>query len=102
MAKKIKAEEIIEKISKLYRDERNKEGVLFKELQDISFTLEQHKDDGYKNITVVEYENLKKLQRILEQNKKLQEKYCDGISTVRELLMDLGFDTVIDIKGGEI
>lgn len=98
MAKTIRVREIVEKMSELYRDERSKVRSISDKLQAVLLTLNQHEKDGGKNITVAEYENLKRLKDILEQNKKLQEKYCDGIFMARELLMSLGFDTVIDMN----
>ena len=98
MAKTIRIREIVEKVSKLYRDERGKVSDLSDKLDTICLELYKHERDGGKNITVAEYENLKMQKHLLEQNKKLQAKYCDGIFAARELLMDLGFDTVVDMS----
>ena len=98
MTKKITIREIVEKMSELYRDERGKVYDISQELYPVLSELEQHEKDGGKNITVAEYERLKAKKYTLEQNRKLQEKYADGIFMARELLMDLGFDTVVDMS----
>lgn len=95
MAKKITSKEIIDKVSILYREELRKLDVILRELEEVYAELEEHERNGGMNITVADYKNLKRLHDILEQNKKLQEKYCDGIDMTREILMDLLFD-----KGG--
>ena len=97
MAKTIKAIYVIDTISELYRDEIRKLNSISKKLENAFTALYQHNEDGGKNITVAEYENLKKLNHTLEQNKKLQEKYCDGIHAAREMIMNMVFDTVIEI-----
>ena len=97
MAKTIRIREIVEKVSQLYRDERGKVNDLSDELNSVCLELNQHEKDGYQNITVAAYNKLKTRKDILMQNKKGHEKYCDGIFEARELLMDFGFDTVVEI-----
>ncbi len=97
MAKTIRIREIVEKVSQLYRDERGKVSDLSDELNSVCLELNLHEKDGYQNITVAEYNKLKTRKDILMQNKKGHEKYCDGIFEARELLMDFGFDTVVEI-----
>lgn len=97
MAKTVRMREIVEKVSELYRDERGKISDLSDELNTICLELNRHETDGGKNITVAEYERLKMRKHTLMQNKKSHEKYCEGIFEARELLMDLGFDTIVDM-----
>ncbi len=97
MAKTIRIREIVEKVSELYRDERGKVADLSDELNAVYLELNKHEKDGGKNITVDEYGKLKMRKQFLMQNKKSQEKYCEGIFVARELLMDFGFDTIVDI-----
>ena len=97
MAKTIRIREIVERVSKLYRDERAKVSDLSDELNSVYLELNKHEKDGCKNITVAEYEKLKMRKHTLMQDKKAHEKYCDGIFVTRELLMDLGFDTVVEM-----
>ncbi len=97
MGKTIRIREIVDKVSELYRDEKKKVSDLSDELNSIYLELSKHEKDGGKNITVAEYEKLKMQKYTLEQNKRSQKKYCDGIFMARELLMDLGFDTVVDM-----
>ena len=97
MAKTIRIREIVEKMSELYRDERSKVRVTSDELQAVLLILNQCEKDGGEHITVAAHERLKMKKYTLEQDKKLQEKYCDGIFMARELLMSLGFDTVVDM-----
>ena len=97
MAKVVRIREVVEKVSKLYREEIARVNDLSDELNAISLELNKHEKDGGKNVTVAEYENLKIKKHTLKRNKELQEKYCDGIFDSRELLMDLGLDTIVDM-----
>lgn len=97
MAKTIRIREIVDKVSKLYRDERKKVNEFSDELNAVYLELNKHEKDDGKNITVNEYEKLKMRKHTLMQDKKSHEKYCEGIFAARELLMDLGFDTVAEM-----
>lgn len=96
MAKTIRIRELVDKVSKLYRDEKQKVYNLSSELNSVYLELNKHEKDGCENITVAEYEKLKMRKHTLMQDKKAHEKYCEGIFVARELLMDLGFDTVVE------
>lgn len=88
----MKMQEIIDKVSILYRDELRKVDGVRDELYSIIGTL----DDKGEDVTLGEYKNLIQRKEKLIEDVKLIKHYCDGISCVRELLMDLGFNTKVD------
>jgi hypothetical protein len=92
----MKMHEIIDKVSVLYREELKKTDSKRDELYSILNTLEKVHESKGKDITVAEYNNLLKRKDELIEEIKLNRQYCDGISCVRELLMDLGFETKIE------
>ena len=91
----MKMEELIQKVSEIYREERNKEYDLKRELLDIENSLVEVKRTCGENITLAEYNKLVARKEILEKEIELKKQYHEGISCVREMLMDLGFDTEI-------
>lgn len=93
----MKVKEIVDKVSVVYREERGKEVDLQAEWRDVSDKLEEAKRAQYKNITVAEYNNLMNKKELLALQIKLQKQYCEGISCVREMLMDLGFYTDVTL-----
>ena len=88
--------ELVQKISIIYREERDKVNEMRKELWDIEEELLKVERTNGKNITLEEYRKLTRRIEELTREADLKEQYCEGISCVREMLMDLGFDT--DIK----
>ena len=88
----MKMQEIIDKVSVLYRDEVRKVDGMRDELYSIINTL----NDKGNDITLGEYKDLmKRKEKVTEDINQLKH-YCDGISYVRELLMDLGFETKVE------
>lgn len=87
---------IIDKASVLYRNSRNKEADLRSRLYNINAELEEGKADHYDNMTVAYYNALLKEKEQVETKTDLQKAYSDGIGTVREMLMDLDFDTEVE------
>lgn len=88
----MKMNELIDKVSILYREERNKVVDLENELNSILITLTDKGED----ITLGEYNRIVKRDGELVKEIELKKQYCDGISCVRELLMSLGFGTEIE------
>lgn len=88
--------ELVQKMSIIYREERDKVNEMRKELWDIEEELLKVERTNGKNITLEEYRKLTRRIEELTREADLKEQYCEGISCVREMLMDFGFDT--DIK----
>lgn len=88
--------EIINKISVVYREECDKANELRKELWDIEKSLIEVEKTYGENITLAEYHRLTSRKEVLIKEIELKKQYCEGISCVREMLMDLGFDTEIN------
>lgn len=97
MAKTMKVREIVDKMSELYRAETKKTSSIYEEYLSVIKTLAEHLESGYENITVAEHERLRMQEIKLKKDRELQESYCDGIFAARELLMSLGFETVVDV-----
>lgn len=93
----MKMEELIQKISIFYREERDKVNEMRKELWDIEEKLLKAERTNGKNITLEEYRKLTRRIEELTRKVDLKKQYCEGISCVREMLMDLGFDTYINM-----
>ena len=91
----MKMEELIEKVSDLYREERRKLYDIKKELQQVESELYDADYNGGENITFARYKELTHNRESLKQSYCLKEHYCEGISSVREMLMDFGFDEEI-------
>lgn len=86
--------DIIEKVSEMYRDERGKINDLYDELRDIGKILDQY-DIGDK-LLLSEYRRLINRKCDLQDEILRRKAYAEGISDVRELLMDIGFDIEIE------
>lgn len=91
--------ELIEKVSEVYRDERGKECDLQTELWHIKQSLAEAEETGGEKITLAEYTALTAREKELTKEIELKKQYYEGISCVREMLMDLGFDSEIVLKG---
>lgn len=87
--------EIIDKVSELYRNELKSIQDMLKEFNDVSAELAKADRERGENITLARYQYLKARKMALRNEIDLLRSYCDGISEVRELLMDLGFDTEV-------
>jgi hypothetical protein len=92
----MKMREVIDGVSKLYRTERQEIDILRKELESIQNTITNAYQSDWKNISVAEYNQLKERYEAITHMINLKERYADGISCVREYLMDLGFDTKVE------
>ena len=86
--------DIIEKVSEMYRNERGKTIDLYDELRDIRRLLTQ--DNIGDKLLLAEYRQLiDRESDVLDEIHRI-EAYAKGISDVRELLMDIGFDVKIE------
>jgi hypothetical protein len=92
----MKIEDIVRMVSKVYRDERGKICELDDELRVMENDLYEVKKSRGQNITLGDYNSLKTRKEDLETKITLMTQYCEGISRVRELLMDLGFDVEVE------
>lgn len=92
----MKIEEVVRKVSELYRGERGKEYDLRTELRQVEKELYDAERNGGETITFARHGELTTKRKLLRDELSKKEQYCEGISCVREMLMDLGFDT--DIK----
>ena len=91
----MKMEEVVQKVSELYREQRGIESNMRDELRKVEAELYDADYESGKNITVARYKELERNRENLKNAIKMKDQYCEGISIVRELLMDLGFDTEI-------
>ena len=91
----MKMTEIIERVSKIYRDELVKTSDLYVELMSINRKIYEAEKDGWETITFAEYKTLSERKDSLETTIDIKKSYCRGISFVREMLMDLGFNTEV-------
>ena len=91
----MKMEEVVQKVSDLYREQRGIESDMRAELRKIETELYEAESKRLTNITAAKYNELRARCEPLKNAIKMKDQYCEGISTVRELLMDLGFDTEI-------
>ena len=92
----MKIENIIQMISKVYRDERGKLCDMQDELRVVENDLYDVERKHGQNITLGDYQSLLTRRHTLDMDIKLKTQYCEGISRVRELLMDLGFDVDVE------
>lgn len=92
----MKMSEIIEEVSKLYRSELSHRRELQDEYNDVVRKLLKADHERGENITLAEYQYLKARKIALQQFIGEADKYCEGVSDVREILMDLGFDTEVE------
>lgn len=95
----MKMSELIEKVSEVYRDECGKEYDLQTELLDIKQSLAEADETSGEKITLAKYTALTAREKELTREIELKKQYYEGISCVREMLMDLGFDSEIILKG---
>ena len=93
----MRVKEIVEKVSKVYRNEFKQIGILDRKLTEISNVLIEVEKTKGRNITLADYNELIREKEELIREKELRIQYCEGMSCVRELLMDLGFYTDIDL-----
>ena len=86
--------DIIEKVSEMYRDEHGKINDLYEELRNIERTLDR--DDIGDELLLSEYQRLINRKCDLQDEISRIKAYTEGISDVRELLMNIGFDIKIE------
>ena len=87
--------EIIEKVSELYREQLNHDKIIRDEYNEVCKKLAKADHERGETITLAEYQYLKARKQCLRTELDLIGRYCAGIETVRELLMDLGFETEV-------
>ena len=87
--------EIINKVSDLYRTELSHGKTLRDEYNEVCKKLAKADHERGETITLAEYQYLKARKQHLRTELDLIGRYCAGIETVRELLMDLGFETEV-------
>jgi hypothetical protein len=90
-------EDLVQKVSEIYRAKRDELSKLTRELLNVKYSIEEAKETYGKNITLGEYNKLIVREQALDTQAALLKSYCDGISCVREMLMDLGFDTEVEV-----
>ena len=91
----MKMSDIIGKVSELYRKEHHVEKEIRHELSKVLQELMNTDYTKGENITLARYNHLTDQRKYLEDKLNSQCQYLAGISVVRELLMDLGFDTEV-------
>ena len=91
----MKMKEIVDKVSDLYRDQLGERFDLQQRRIDIHKILNEAHLTKYENITVAEYNSLQTELKYLDKQIDMKDQFCEGISCVRELLMDLGFNTEV-------
>lgn len=88
---------VIEKVSKAYRLRLNELSHLKKEHALTVRLISEARIQNGENLTHAEYMRLEKDQKLLEQKIFDLEKFCEGFEAAREVLMDLGFDTEVEV-----
>lgn len=88
--------DVIDKVSEMYRAERDYVSDLEKERVNVYRKLCEAEETYGKHITVAEYQHLKSRFNDLEREIDLKTQHYEGISCVREMLMDMGFDTEVE------
>lgn len=91
----MKMKEVIDGVSKLYREQLEKKSDVREELISVSQALLEADYTKGENISLAEYNRLTDKKKHLENAMDMLDQYCNGISCVREYLMDLGFDTEV-------
>lgn len=91
----MKMKEIINGVSKIYREQFEKRSDVRGELISVSQALLEADYTKGENISLAEYNRLTDKKKHLEKVMDNMDQYCNGISCVREYLMDLGFDTEV-------
>lgn len=92
----MKMRDVIDMVSKIYRDEQGKLFKLNTELLTVDNKIQKANDNEWTRITVADYQKLLNEQSDLRMNIIEKKSYIKGISFVREMLMDLGFDMEIE------
>lgn len=92
----MKMSEVIDKVSELYRAERDDVYDLDKERTYVYRKICEANRTYGKQITVAEYRSLQNKLHHLESEIELKTQHYEGISCVREMLMDMGFDTEVE------
>lgn len=88
--------DVINRISVMYRTECDYVYNLEKERMDIYQKICEANATHGKQITVNEYRSLQNKLHRLESEIELKTQHYEGISCVREMLMDMGFDIELD------
>lgn len=92
----MKMNDIVRAVSAIYRVKRNEIAVTKSRLRSVEEALFNAKQTDFKEITVARHNELLDEKRVLEQMINNMEQYCEGVSCVREYLMNLGFDTEVE------
>ena len=92
----MKMRDVIDMVSEVYRDERGKVADLQEELRVINKDIDNAERENWTNVTVAEYKRMLNKQASLREEIQNKTNYYRGISFVREMLMDLGFDVEIE------
>jgi hypothetical protein len=92
----MKMRDVIDMVSEVYRDERGKVADLQDELRVINRDIDNAEKENWANVTIAEYKRMLNKQASLREEIQNKTNYYDGISFVREMLMDLGFDVEIE------
>lgn len=92
----MKMHDVIEGISTIYRQKRGDVADLLDERSSIVKELEKASYAKGKHITVAEYNNLMERKKELDMEILKGQSFYEGISLVREYLMDLGFETKVE------
>lgn len=92
----MKMRNVIDHVSEIYREECIKIKALRKELNNVLCELMNIDYTKGENVSLARYNYLIEQRKHLEREIDLKSQYSDGISCVREYLMDLGFDTEVE------
>lgn len=98
----MKMEELVQKVSGIYRENLAEVSNWKQELWSVEETLAEAERMEFKNISYADYQGLINRKAVLEERIKLKTQFCEGVSCVREILMDLGFDTVMEKRSVSI
>lgn len=85
--------ELVQKVSEMYRKQSKTIGLLKKSLDET--LTELNEIENGKEVSLKQYRELVEKRNLLEKEIPINESYGKGLSDVREMLMDLGFETVI-------
>lgn len=92
----MKMQEIIDEVFELYWGERRKAKRIRAELIDIENRLKIALYDKGRSISLYKHNELTKRKAELKKEYEAAIKFIDGIFAVRDILMDLGFDTEVE------
>ena len=92
----MKMKELIDKVSVMYRAERDEVYKLRQELNSIERSLMEAKETDFENISHADYQSFITRSEFLRQEIRLKTQHYEGISCVREILMELGFNTKVE------